>query len=233
MRILPSLTIRILFGSTLVGAVVVVVLNQNAISRLRLENQTLLAERQEAESLRLENQDIPRLRQESQEAEKLRQDNQELPKLRNDVRQLRRQKEELERLRAENNRLRSSQATAGSQAASMPPDFIPKSALGDAGLGSPEATVQTFFWAMCQGNLDRLTQCMLAGRTALNPGRQQDLESKRRQIVEGMSSFAGFRIAERQDISEDEVVLSLQSAVGGTVMPMKLKRVRTEWKLDQ
>jgi hypothetical protein len=61
---------------------------------------------------------------------------------------------------AENQLLLDQQKLAtGQLGASLSPGAIPKAALVDSGLGSPEATVQTFFWAMCSGNLERLAQC--------------------------------------------------------------------------
>jgi hypothetical protein len=216
----------------LTGGLTVVVLNQGAIAKLRSENQALSGEQQKGQRLALENQEIPRLRQDADEAEKLREENQALPKLRNEVRQLRRQAGDLAALRAENQRLLADGKAINrpDAPAPLPADFLVRSGLRDAGLGTPETAIQTVFWAMCQGNVERLSQCSLDGeREFLN----EDPEAKRKTLLEQFSKFPGFRITEKKANSEDTVIVSLQTSIGGTVMPMKLKRVGDEWKLEQ
>src|SRR5207248_796767 len=120
-----------------------------------------------------------------------------------------RQAGELNALRAENERLLAHGSDGANRAAPavVPADFIQKSALGDVGLGSPEAAIQTVFWAMCQGNLDRLSQCELHG----SGGRNQDAEWERQNLRQRMSHFSGFRIAEKRTVPPDTVILSLQT----------------------
>jgi hypothetical protein len=236
-RAAGGVAIRLLLLAVLIAATGVVILNQKALGRLRSENQALTAESQEAQRLAAENSTIPQLRQAGEEADRLRRDVESLPGLRNEVRQLRRQADELKKVRSENERLMLEQKAAQSQAASssMPADFISRATLGDAGLGTPEAAAQTVLWAMCQGNIDRLAQCSLEalpgsqGSNGSSPGR---LGLTDQILIDHMKSFPGFRIASRQDISDTEVVLGLQSSVGGTAMPMTLKRVGLEWKLE-
>ncbi len=211
----------------------VALLNQRAVGRLRQENEALQSATQEARQLVAENNQLPQLRQAAEEAQKLRLEVQDLPGLRNQVRQLRRQAEEIQKLRSENERLtaatKDNALSASVGAAPLPADFIPRAGLADAGTATPEATVQTAFWAMCQGNFERMAQCFLD-----NPATNiRDADSERRRMVEGMRNFPGFRIAERKDISDHEVVLGLQSSPGGGVMPMKLSRVGNEWKVRQ
>ncbi len=221
--------LRLLLLLALAGVVAAVILNQRAVGRLRLENQELEGARQEAERLASENSAIPQLREAGREAERLRREVQSLPGLRNEARQLRRQAEEVGKLRSENERLATEQKASGAAAgrAPMPADFIARAALGDAGLGTPEATALTVTWAMCQGNLDRLAQCSLDGSSGFNG----DLDVERQRMVEQMRDFPGFRIAERKNVSDHEVVLGLQASPGGSIVPMKLARVGNEWKV--
>lgn len=232
-----AIRLLLLAVAVLVAAAGAVILNQKALGRLRSENQALTADFQEAQRLAYENSTIPQLRQVSEEAGKLRRDVESLPGLRNEVRQLRRQADDLKKLRSENEHLQSEQRPAQSHAASasVPVDFITRAALGDAGLGTPEAAAQTIFWAMCQGNVGRLAQCSLEappGVQSSNGVSPDHADLIDQNLVDHMKSFAGFRIASRLDISDTEVTLGLQSSAGGTILPMTLKRVGFEWKVE-
>ncbi|MDB6110613.1 MAG: hypothetical protein JWR69_2363 [Pedosphaera sp.] len=225
-------TWRVVSVLILPGGLTVVVLNQDAIIKLRAENEALLGGQQEAQRLELENQEIPRLRQDADEIEKLRAENQALPKLRNDVRQLRRQAGELAALRAENQRLLANgKATERPDVpAPLPADFLLRSNLRDAGLGTPEAAIQTFFWAMCQGNVERVSQCILERTPGIRYG---DVDVQRQDLLKEWSRFSGFRIASKKENAPDTVLISLQTSPGGTEMQRIIKRVGNEWKLEE
>lgn len=214
------------------GCVAAIVLNQNAIARLHLEKQSLLAESQEAQRLARENQNLDGLRQINREGDALRQENKDLPRLRNEVRQLRLQLADLEKLRAENQRLLAQpKSSAANPAASiaLPADFIPKSALTEAGLDTPEAAVQTFYAAMCHGDVKRMFQCF---EPEVDPN-SRDAERMRQDLLNETKGFPGYRIAEKKVVSPNEVILGLQSSVGGQVMPMTVSRIGNEWRIRQ
>jgi hypothetical protein len=137
---------------------------------------------------------------------------------------------DLEKLRAENQRLLAQPKSATNQAAprALPPDFIPKTALTDVGLDTPEAALQTLFSAMCRGDVKRMFQCTLAGLGSEPQG--EVAERLRQDLIQQMSQFPGYRIAEKKTVSPDEVTLGVQSSVGGQIMPMTFKRVGNEWK---
>lgn len=228
MKLSPRFTMLFLIAA---GTVITIIFNHRAISNLRIANQNLVAEGEEAKRLARENQEIDRLGPLSMEAEKLHEANHDLPRLRNEVRVLREKASALKTLRAENERLRmlkKNSSTAQTPTA-LPPDFLPKPVLRDAGLGSPEATVQTAFWAMCHGDLNRWSQCLLDGAERL----QEDQDWQRKNLAEEMKSFFGFRIVHKQIISPTEVELGLQSSIEGIVLPAKLKLVDKQWKWDQ
>jgi len=231
MNLRPNLIMKSLFALAVAGCVVVVAVRQSAIASLRAENQTLLAESQEAQKLAQENQQLPELRAESEEVKKLRQENQDLPRLRNEARQLRRAAQELDGLRAQNQRLLAQNQNAANSATApaLPPNFIARTALYDAGLTTPEATVQTYFWALCQGNPERIRQCLANG--AMIPNQVQSAQS--RQLADQMSHFPGFAIVEKNQIAADVMEVGLQSSANGPVMKMKLRQMGNEWKLEQ
>jgi len=117
-------------------------------------------------------------------------------------------------------------------------------------LDTPEATVQTFFWAIREGDLARIAECMPANRQYLlqlmEPGHEQERE-KTLSEFQGLTQGSGFRIVDRaeeqglvtragQSITEGtpvpvRVTLGLQAAAGGAVIPLQLSRERDGWKV--
>ncbi len=215
----------------LAGAVAVVAMQRNSIVQLRDENQTLVKDADEAQELAKENADIPQLRGQAAEAEKLRNENQELPRLRSQVGQLRRQAADLEKLRAENQRLQAQIKSGAAQdgATALPADFITRDALRDMGQATPENTVQTIFWAMTTGNMNRIIQCSPSGNNPSDPN--ADLETQGEEMAKRYTAFPGFRIAEKTNLAPDEVEIGIQSKPGGVVAPIKLKLENGQWKL--
>lgn len=224
--------IGLLMALALAGVVAAVVLEQNAIGAARAEQKVLTSESEEARRLTAQNQGIEKLRAENEEVVKLREENKELLKLRNEVRRLRRDAEGLGQLRSENQGLeaRLKSVSQPGQPVEIPADYIKRDALMDAGQATPEATVQTFFWAQCQGKIERAADCELSGRDYKDwTAEEREKEGKR--MADGFRNFSGFRIAGKHEISPDEVELDLQSNPGGSTMPMKLKRTDAGWKL--
>ena len=176
-----------------------------------------------------------------QEAIMLREQTRELPKLRNEVSQLRARRAELATARAENVRLLGAKSTGAMFPRKAPPGFISKAELKNAGCATPESAVETFFWAMRESRLDLMIQ-------SLSPDHQdrEDFESlppeTRTQQINGfsggnlgnprISSFSDFTVVEREQISEDTVVLSLRSSGAAKVAKYRLKRFGTEWKME-
>jgi len=218
--------------AALAGAIALAVIEHNAVARARAEQQTLVSSQQEAEKLAGENAELSQLRGENAQVKKLEQDNRDLPRLRNEVRQLREQAAEAEKLRADNQRLATAQNTTSSGADSVviPADYLSRAALAEAGLSTPEATIQTFFHAMFQGDLQRAQQCHLGAETREMTKEQEAAESKRLQD-EG-AGFPGYRIAEKNILSADEVQVGIQSVPGGVIAPIKLKLIGSEWKIE-
>jgi hypothetical protein len=201
---------------------------QSAIKEARAEQQNLLQPGADAGVVQ-QNNVASQPAVASDEAQRLRDVNKDLPKLRNEVRQLRRQAEEMEKLRADNEWLKNAPKPAPRQ---YPPDFIKRDALVDAGLATPEATVQTAMWAMVNGNLRRMKQCATA--EGLAEMGQMTEEQFREQAAEAAKVIPGFRITDKGEHSPDEVWLTIEVVPGveGSDRTMKLKRVGNEWKLE-
>lgn len=222
-----------------------VAVQANKISRLRAANERLRESEREVQELSRRNQEIPRLRAETAALAELRAANKELPAIRNEIRQLRSRKGELAEARAEHQLLLARQKAAGgqSEAGALPAGSITQAALADSGLASPEATVQTFFWAMCRGNLERLAECC-SGRPALRAGEEsaekleqakdmlqvigleapgQTTEELRQGLVAQTRCFPGYRITSQKALSADEVEVGVQCLDGGEVMTLRLQ----------
>jgi hypothetical protein len=220
-----------LLAALLAGGATVALLEHHAIARLRAEHETLTGEAAEARRLAAENGKLEQFQAAAAEAQKLREENKDLPALRNEVSQLRREVGELGSLREENRALAVQIKNATSQKeARLPEGFIPKAAMGDAGQGSPEATIQTFLWAMSQGNVERLTQCAFDGDKAALPG--PDAERQRQEMSRQMQDFPGFVIAEKTVVSATEIIITVKSSANGPGMPFTLRNVAGLWKVQ-
>jgi hypothetical protein len=228
---------------TLGADATVVTLTQKEIASQRAEHVALAKDSAEANRLAQENRGAGQLHPDNTELEKLREENQELPRLRNEVTQLRSQAKGLESLRAEHARLLTEATNIAAQPGQtgprvLPANFVSKAALADAGLGSPEAAVQTVLWALTQDNATRFTQCLVPteGPQIHFMGQWSSGDHPQeipKNLAEQMNRFPGYAIAEKTTVSPTEVVVSLQSSAGATVMPLKLRLVGNEWRLEQ
>ena len=227
---------KFLCAGLLAIAAAVAAVQWNSAANLRRENQELENANREAEQLARENEQIPKLRAENEEIEKLRAETHDLLKLRNEVRKLREQQPEIEKLRVENQRIAAqikSNSVPRAKLSDMP-DFVAKETWGDAGFATPEATAKTFFWAGRERNLKRFIECfpynekMVAELIDPDTGKLKEDLYGMKEII----TIKGFRIAERKEMGDDKIILGLQVVTGGEIMPLPLRRVGQEWKLD-
>ena len=223
---------KICCGGVLIAMVALLAVQRRAISQTRAANETLRERNATAPAI------IPAESSHgsSEEIEALQTANRDLPKLRNEVRKLREEKRELEKLQTENERLAA--ALKAAPRTSAPPlseaeGFVLKEKWTRAGFATPEATVQSFFWAVANKDIAALAEC------AGGEFRKIMEKEMQRSIAEGKSiedqfeplaKMQGFRIAEKKQISDDKVELSIQAAAGGRAMPMRLQLVNGEWK---
>jgi hypothetical protein len=225
MKQMPKILCVLLIAGVTAG----VFLQNVTLAKARKANLELRDLNQEAQQLARENAEIERLRAESQEIEMLRNETREIHKLRNEVRRLREQKPEWDKLRAENQRLRTRAGPAGRPSSRAPESasLITNELLSDAGLGSPEATLRTFFWAMREGNLEKMRSCFLPG----TPDEQMPGEPDTT-----MTTFKGFRVVAKEAFSSGEVRLGIQFFAEQGAAPVEMvlpfKRVDGEWKVN-
>lgn len=225
---------------------------RKSLAQLHQQNEALLQTKEEAARLALENEELPKLRAASNSGQ-TGVASTDLLRLRNEARQLRAQQSELDRLRAENGRLAAeiSSSIAAPQKLSEMEGFVAKESWNNVGFDTPEATVQTFFWAIREGDLARIAECMPAkDRQYLLRLTEEGHEQEREKTLsefQGLTQGSGFRIVNRaeeqglvtragQSIAEGapvpvKVTLGLQAAAGGAVIPIQFSRERDGWKV--
>lgn len=146
----------------------------------------------------------------------------ELMRLRRDVTELKVRRRELAGLTAEADALRSKLASLTHRTArQLPPGYVRMADARHRGTATPEAAVETFFWAMANRDPAAFLSVMPV----------EDLEGLRRKIDSGgadevfpqKTTVPGFRVADREQLSPDEVRLHLELVPGSTV-PMRLRR---------
>ena len=203
---------------------------------LRAKNEELQAMKAEADRLAAENQDLAALRAVNKQS--VDGAGSELLRLRGEVRQLRAQQPQIDRLRAENEGLAAAirGGVAQSQKFSEMEGFMAKDSWSKAGFATPDATLQTFFWAIREGDVASLAECM-SPRSAqhlrrLNePGNEQERDRTLedfRKLISGL----GLRVADQQSTAADRATAGIQAAAGGAIIKLQLRRYGTEWKLE-
>jgi hypothetical protein len=212
----------------------------SAISQLRLENRALreeiqamaqAAKRDTANTQAALDEELGRLRAEAQEVHKLR----------NEVSRLRAQKSELEKLRAENQRLKTAPISGVSSAVQIAqqPEYFAKENWIFAGYATPEETLQSFLWAMREGDWKKLQASVTAegwARIGKGQGNEEFAAKIEEEIKRKVRDTGGFRILERKVVSEDEVVLRIHSNGEGSSagdQNIVTKRLDGEWKVER
>jgi hypothetical protein len=226
---------------------------RKTLAQLRQQNETLLQAKEEAARLALENEELPKLRAASNGSQTDAAST-DLLRLRNQVRQFRAQQLELDRLRGENERLASeiNSGITAPQKLSELEGFVAKESWSNAGFDTPEAALQTFFWAAREGDLACVAGCLpakdgqyLAALT--QPGHEKERDEMLNDLRQ-MTQGTGLRIVEKVVQEEGfltnggppvggeprvslKVLLKIQAVAGGAVWPVMLQRYADGWKM--
>jgi hypothetical protein len=185
--------------------------------------------------------DLPSTEAERQAAA-LREETRNLARLRNEVTQLRRQQAELAAARTENDELLKAKETGPAIRRKTPSGFRSREQLQNAGYATPEAALETLFWAMREGNAEVAMQSLPPDHsqrlrferlTAENKieKRAEMEEQFRSEQLNTMKNFTDFAIAHREQPSPDAVVLHLRSSITTNTMKFQLQRFGDEWKI--
>jgi hypothetical protein len=167
------------------------------------------------------------------EAERL-----ELLRLRNQVTRLRGESQGLEAALQENvsltERLAAAKANPASAGVVLPPGYILRRTARNAGQATPEATVETFLWALEHRELPTLLQ-------TLSPDAAQKLaemitrsEQQGDDFWRDASKLPGMRVSDQKPMPDGAVELKLSMDIEGTAdqQTTKARLLDGRWRLD-
>jgi hypothetical protein len=161
----------------------------------------------------------------------------ELAKLRLEVQQLRHRTNDLQTMKTEIRRLRTELANARNVITSNAPpdvpaeDIFPRDSWTFAGYDTPEAAIESVNWAIGQGNEE-------AYLASLSPELQDAMQSE---LADGsfadsgpleMGNATGFRILDREAVSDNEIVITVYMDGDGNEIPLVLTQTADGWKVS-
>jgi hypothetical protein len=151
----------------------------------------------------------------------------ELLRLRAEVIRLGQRQRELAPARTENASLKARMAT--NAPAAPPPGWVRRAEARFTGAGSPEAALQSFFWAIEHRDTNALLQLMTDTqaeqmRKAIEAGERNDFWEESRLIP-------GFRIVGTEARSDTERVVKVEFIPGEQPAEIVVRRVGQDWRL--
>ena len=155
----------------------------------------------------------------------------EVLQLRNQVGQLRRRRDELLPVRAEHDRLVLELAARGTNASGLPRNFIRKSEARLVGYNSPEATLQSFLYAIRNRDLTNFFQAFTP--EGVSRLKSQGLESPDRleKLFDESQDLIGLSILD-QKRQQDLIAANVQILPGLPPTPILFRLVNSQWKMD-
>jgi hypothetical protein len=206
-----------------IAGAAVCVAQHHAIARATLEHQTLLKDSAETSRLTRENADLEKQRALYVEVKSLHDGRTELARLRGEWERLRAQTSEMEKLRSENQQL--ARVARDGETNTALTNYISRADLADLGLDSPEAAVETFFYAATQGDFTRMLQSQ--GVDAV-PG-PEDQRNAAASLRRDFSAFPGYAITEKKMISLDEAQIGVKAVTGGITDTLHIVHTGNQW----
>ena len=156
----------------------------------------------------------------------------EVLQLRNQVGQLRRRRDELLPVRAEHDRLVLELAARGTNASGLPRNFIRKSEARLVGYSSPEATLQSFLYAIRNRDLTNFFQAFTP--EGVSRLKSQGLESPDRleKLFDESQDLIGLSILDREQRQQDLIAANVQILPGLPPTQILFRLVNSQWKMD-
>jgi len=156
----------------------------------------------------------------------------EVLQLRNQVGQLRRRRDELLPVRAEHERLVLELAARGTNASGLPRNFIRKSEARLVGYNSPEATLQSFLYAIRNRDLTNFFQAFTP--EGVSRLKSQGLESPDRleKLFDESQDLIGLSILDREQRQQDLIAANVQILPGLPPTQILFRLVNSQWKMD-
>jgi RNA polymerase sigma factor (sigma-70 family) len=212
LAIMSKLKIGVVSALIVAGVATPLILEQGSVARLRRENLALQEQIRQANLLRGENEKLSSQLSDARKDQSLTKAQlKELLRLRGEVGPLRRESQELARQRASQ--------PAAAPASPAPRDFLPAAAWANVGSDSPEAAIQTFFWAAKHGETNLVGNLLRWQRDAAIPASDELDDEFAKGMVGGAARFAGelqgYRISSQQE-DGSEVGLEVTNQDGKT-----------------
>jgi hypothetical protein len=114
----------------------------------------------------------------------------------------------------------------------------PKTSWTFAGYASPEAALETYFWAINGRDTTNVEASMTPGAREDFLEEVQDAKKTKAQYLaetgSGLEKVSGYRILGTEPIAVDEVDVKITMEGGGNASDeMTVKKIGTEWKVDE
>lgn len=207
--IMSKLKVSAVSALIVAGVATPLVLQHQTVTRLRTEKAALEEKARGAGVLQDENEQLSRQLADARQLQLLSKAQlSELLRLRGEVGVLRRDSQELANLRAK--QLAEQAAAQPAQ----PRDFVPAAAWANLGAGSPEAAIQTFFWAGKHGESDLVGNLLRWQRDAAIPASDELDQNFADGLIRGATRFAGslqgYRLTSQENQRADEVRLNVE-----------------------
>jgi hypothetical protein len=227
---MTSTKLTLWLGALLIAGGIIAVLEHRATARLREGNRALRQDVENLAGVSDENQRLSNLlfRANSQALPDAQLH--ELLKLRGEVSVLRRETSQLASVQAENNRLRSGTNLPARDPSQPAPDYLPRESWAFAGYADPDSALQSCMWAWSSGDPKAVVASFTPAHRA-GWGFKSD-EEIAAQLARNLSHAKGFRILERQDVSDSEFRLTVSDADAKQKVGFCYKRIGSEWKFD-
>jgi len=160
----------------------------------------------------------------------------ELDKLRREVQSLRRKTNDLRNLQVELRRLHAELLTARNSIASNAPpevpdeDVYPRDSWKFTGYDTPEAALESVTWAISEGDQDTYL-------ASLTPELRDEMQAE---LADGsfadvapleMSNATGFRIVDREPLSDHEMIITIYMDGDGSQVPLTLVNTGDGWRV--
>ena len=154
----------------------------------------------------------------------------ELLQLRSEVNRLNRRKRELSLMPVENAHLKQRLAANRTNNTAFPNGYIRKSQARMAGYQTPEATLQTFLWAMQNRNLKNFLDT-LTPEAAAQITRTTGVRSAE-EVFDGTEALIGLGVVDRQPLADGSMQFKLQFAPGIPPASVVFRLIGNDWKMS-
>jgi hypothetical protein len=157
----------------------------------------------------------------------------ELLRLRNQVSQLTRRERELAGVQDENERLRTQVVAARTNTApALPASFIRKSQARNLGYGTPEATTETFLWAVRNGDVETFLGCF-APVEATQIRHEIERAGSAANFFEKAGGLPGINLVEPTNRGNDLIEYRAELMPGSGNEAILFRRINGEWKMER